>query len=58
VLAGAAFDGLTWRYFPTIRWSTTPVSMLTLCTYLALCAVPMILNRKEDRKWNALRSKI
>ena len=58
VLAGAALDGLTWRYFPTIRWSTTPVSLLTLCAYLALCAVPMILNRKEDRKWNALRSKI
>ena len=58
VLAGAAFDGLTWRYFPTIRWSTTPVSILTLCAYLALCAVPIILDRKEDRKWNALRSKI
>ena len=58
VLAGAALDGLTWRYFPTIRWSTTPVSVLTLCAYLLLCALPIILNRKEDRKWNALRSKI
>ena len=58
VLAGAALDGLTWRYFPTIRWSTTPVSALTLCAYLLLCALPIILNRKEDRKWNALRSKI
>ena len=58
VLAGAALDGLSWRYFPTIRWSTTPVSVLTLCAYLLLCALPIILNRKEDRKWNALRSKI
>ena len=58
VLAGAVLDGLTWRYFPTIRWSATPVSFVTLTAYLALCAVPIILNRKEDRKWNALRSKI
>lgn len=58
VLAGAALDGLTWRYFPTIRWSATPVSILTLCAYLALCGLPIIFDRKEDRKWNALRSKI
>ena len=58
VLAGAALDGLTWRYFPTVKWSTTSVSLLTLTAYLALCAVPIILNRKEDRKWNALRSNI
>ena len=58
VLAGAAFDGLTWRYFPTVKWSTTPLSFGVLAAYAALCALPVILNRKEDRKWNALRSKI
>ena len=58
VLAGAAFDGLTWRYFPTIKWSTTPLSFGVLAAYTALCALPLILNWKEDRKWNALRSKI
>ena len=58
VLAGAAFDGLTWRYFPTVKWSTTPLSFGVLTAYTALCALPLILNWKEDRKWNALRSKI
>ena len=58
VLAGAAFDGLTWRYFPSVRWSTTPLSFGVLAAYTALCALPLILNWKEDRKWNALRSKI
>ena len=58
VLAGAAFDGLTWRYFPTVKWSTTPLSFGVLAAYSALCALPLILNWKEDRKWNALRSKI
>ena len=58
VLAGATFDSLTWRYFPTVKWSTTPLSFGVLAAYTALCALPLILNWKEDRKWNALRSKI
>ncbi len=58
VLTGALCDGLTWRYFPTLRWSLTPASLVTLTAYGALCAFPMIIEGKEDRKWNALRSKI
>jgi len=58
ILAGSLLDGLSWRYFPTVKWSTTPLSFTVLAAYAALCALPMILNRKEDRKWNALRSKI
>lgn len=58
VLAGAAFDGLTWRYFPSVKWSTAPLSLCVLAAYAALCAFPIILNRKEERKWKALRSKI
>ena len=58
VLAGAALDGLTWRYFPSFKWSATPLSFCVLGAYAALCAFPVILNRKEDRKWNALRSNI
>ncbi|MBR5537568.1 MAG: energy-coupling factor transporter transmembrane protein EcfT [Clostridia bacterium] len=58
VLAGAAFGGLTWRYFPSVKWSTAPLSLCVLAAYAALCAFPIILNRKEERKWKALRSKI
>ncbi|MBR6574878.1 MAG: energy-coupling factor transporter transmembrane protein EcfT [Clostridia bacterium] len=58
VLTGAALEGLTWRYFPSVKWSTTPLSLCVLAAYAALCAFPIILNRKEDRKWNALRSNI
>ena len=58
VLAGAALEGLTWRYFPSVKWSTSPLSLCVLAAYAALCAFPIILNRKEDRKWNALRSNI
>ena len=58
VLAGAALDGLTWRYFPSVKWSTAPLSLAVLAAYGALCAFPIILNRKEARKWKALRSNI
>ena len=58
VLAGAALEGLTWRYFPSVKWSTSPLSLCVLVAYAALCAFPILLNRKEDRKWNALRSNI
>ena len=58
VLAGAALEGLTWRYFPSVKWSTSPLSLCVLAAYAALCAFPIILDRKEDRKWNALRSNI
>ena len=58
VLAGAVLDSLTWRYFPSVKWSTAPLSLAVLAAYGALCAFPIILNRKEARKWKALRSNI
>ena len=58
VLAGAALECLTWRYFPSVKWSTAPLSLAVLAAYGALCAFPIILNRKEARKWKALRSNI
>ena len=58
VLAGAALECLTWRYFPSMKWSTAPLSLAVLAAYGALCAFPIILNRKEARKWKALRSNI
>ena len=58
VLAGAALEGLTWRYFPSVKWSTAPLSLAVLAAYGALCAFPIILSRKEARKWKALRSNI
>ncbi len=54
VLTGALSDGLSWRYFPTVRWNMTLPALLTQTAYLALCAFPVILNRMEARKWKSL----
>ena len=59
VIAGCCLKGLSWRYFPTFKGvaiGTYPISIF-IC-YFALCIVPVIINVREDRKWNALKSEI
>lgn len=57
IVIGAFCGGLSFGFYPTL--GDVSVSLLTaslyLC-YLALCFTPLILNVREDRKWNALRS--
>lgn len=57
IVCGWAAGGLSWRYYPTISGVMTgafPVSFQII--YLALCLTPVILNRLEDHKWNAIRT--
>jgi energy-coupling factor transport system permease protein len=57
--AGWASGVLTWRYYPTIRG--TPGGLLPASfhlAYLALCLTPVILSRREERRWTRLRSGI
>ncbi len=57
VAAGALLGGVVWRYFPTMKGATFglyPVSVF-LC-YFALLILPVVINIREDRKWNALIS--
>lgn len=59
IFAGSLSGGLEWQYFPSLKgvlWQTFSVSIYL--TYLALCVTPIIIDRKEDRKWRALQSEI
>lgn len=59
IACGWAAGGVYWRYYPTMKGvppGPFPVSFQLV--YLALCLTPVILNKKEDRKWTRLRSKI
>ena len=59
VTAGAATGGLYFRYFPTIRGVFDGAYTLSLfAVYLALGAMPLALNLREDRKWKLITSKI
>ena len=54
-LAGKLF----WRYFPNIRGVLTgTMTILSELVFLALCFLPVMLNKKEERIWSSLQSKI
>ncbi|GHU93473.1 cobalt transporter [Clostridia bacterium] len=55
VIAGAVRGALEWRYFPTVG-GTYPTDVFA--AYLALCAMPIFLNVREDFRWRAIESKI
>ena len=48
-----------WTYYPSMTGALLgPVQILAYLCYGGMCNLPLIINLMEDRKWNALRSKI
>lgn len=59
IFCGSLAGGLRWRYLPSVAgvlWQVFPVSLYI--TYFALCLTPVVIDRKEGRKWRALQSEI
>lgn len=61
--AGAAaphlFGLMGWTYYPSLSGALFgPVQIMAYLCYGGMCNLPLIINLMEDRKWNALRSKI
>jgi len=47
------------RYYPTIKWAEINAFSLSFqLVYLLLCLTPVIINKKEEKTWQYLRSKI
>ena len=59
ILAGAWLGGIKWRYFPSIRgaWGG-PFPLSLIAAYGLLCAMPLLINYREDRKWKHIASQI
>lgn len=64
LLAGAgalpvAFGAVRWLYYPGLSGNLTGALPLTsyVC-FAGLCSLPLLINLREDRKWNSLQSKI
>lgn len=54
---GMITGGLKWHYFPALNFGAlTLYSASIFAVYFALCALPLILQIMEGRKWTALRS--
>ena len=59
VLLGGIAGGLKWRYFPTIKGRMGEFYTISLyLAYVALCLVPVIVDRKEEQQWKATQLKI
>ena len=61
--AGAALPHILglmgWTYYPSLSGTLLgPVQILAYLCYGGMCSLPLMINLMEDRKWNALRSKI
>ena len=61
--AGAALPHILglmgWTYYPSLSGTLLgPVQIMAYRCYGGMCNLPLMINLMEDRKWNALRSKI
>ena len=57
IVFGWISGGLYFRYYPSIKAADFgPFPLSFILTYLALCLTPLILNGREDVKWNHLKS--
>lgn len=57
IFAAVFTGGLSWRYFPNIRGSMSPMTICALAAYLALCLTPTVIDLREERRWKSLISK-
>ena len=58
-LLGNLMGGMYFSYFPSMKTiEISPFSISVFTAYLLLCICPIIIEIREARKWNVLRSKI
>ena len=54
VLAAAGY--LDWTFYPVLSGSLFhPLAISGYAVYTALCVTPLVLNKREDRVWDACR---
>lgn len=59
LVMGTAASAFSFRYYPDIRaGARTPLALSFQLVYAALCAMPILLNAFEERKWKSIHSKM
>ena len=59
LVMGTAASAFSFRYYPGIRTGArTPLALSFQLVYAALCAMPILLNAFEERKWKSIHSKM
>lgn len=56
LFCGSLAGGLDWRYYPSLKGVLAePFTVSFLFVYLALCLTPIVINIREERKWQSLK---
>lgn len=55
IIIGSMFKGAFFRYYPTLKGSFNWISVCVFISYFILCAVPLIINKEEERAWNVTK---
>lgn len=59
LLCGIWANGLKWRYFPNMSGNFGgPLTICFFVVYLLLCLTPVFIDRREEKIWRSLKSKI
>lgn len=59
LVMGTVASAFSFRYYPGIRaGARTPLALSFQLVYAALCAMPILLNAFEERKWKSIHSKM
>lgn len=59
MICGIIVGGLSWKYFPSIKGMLLqPFTISFLTIYLCMSLTPVVINRREEKKWESLQSKI
>ena len=59
LFTGNVIDAFGFLYFPRLRYVGINSATMTFeFVYFALCIMPVVLNRAEERKWKAIHSKM
>ena len=59
LVMGTAASAFSFRYYPGSRaGARTPLALSFQLVYAALCAMPILLNAFEERKWKSIHSKM
>ncbi|MDR3314768.1 MAG: energy-coupling factor transporter transmembrane protein EcfT [Oscillospiraceae bacterium] len=51
LVCGTALGGLQFSYFPVVQGVWNPYAISLFAAYLALCALPLIIDQREAHKW-------
>lgn len=54
----ALHGALDWRYYPTVKWGGLNAwSLSAFVVWASVCAMPVYLDRKEEKEWSSIRSR-